>query len=161
QLVHAAAPLQRAARGSLEGMAAGDGNADRSVAGRLASEPYRFDFFQAVSLLERMRPEATSVAEGVNPDREAVLFEAEPSLEFPASETVEVGRPAKPGLATRMRVAFMSLAGVQGPLPRAYVERMLGTKSRTAPLKAFLNVFHHRLVSIFYRARRKRRLAMD
>lgn len=142
-------------------MASGDGNADRSVAGRLTAEPYQFDFFQAVALLERTRPDATSVGEGVNADREAVRFEAEPSLDFPASEIVSIQQAAKKTSPSLMRVAFLSLAGVQGPLPRTYIERMLGSRSRSGALKAFLNIFHHRLVSIFYRARKKRRLAMD
>jgi type VI secretion system protein ImpH len=142
-------------------MAAGNGNADRSVAARLLAEPYQFDFFQAVSLLERMRPEATSVGEGVNADREAVRFEAEPSLDFPASEISGIEHSARKTAPSVMRVAFLTLAGVQGPLPRPYIERMLGSRARSGALKAFLNIFHHRLVSIFYRARRKRRLAMD
>lgn len=141
-------------------MAAGDRNPDRSVAAQLSAEPYRFDFFQAVSLLERMRPEATTVGDGVNVEREAVRFEAEPSLAFPASDVVTIQRAA-PTAPAVMRVAFMSLVGVQGPLPRPYVERMLGASSRTLALKAFLNIFHHRLVSIFYRARRKRRVGLD
>lgn len=142
-------------------MAAVDRNADSSVAARLAAEPYQFDFFQAVSLLERMRPEATSVGESVNAEREAVRFEAEPSLDFPASEIVSIAQPAKKTAPSLMRVAFFTLAGVQGPLPRVYIERMLGARSKSGPLKAFLNIFHHRLVSLFYRARRRRRLALD
>jgi type VI secretion system protein ImpH len=142
-------------------MAAVDGNADRSVAARLSAEPFDFEFFQAVSLLERMRPDATSVGEGVNVDREAVRFEAEPSLDFPASDIVSLKQAPAKNAPSLMRVAFFTLAGVQGPLPRAYIERMLGARSKSTALKAFLNIFHHRLVSIFYRARRKRRLALD
>ncbi len=142
-------------------MAAGDGNADRSVAARLSAEAYQFEFFQAVSLLERMRPDATSVGEGINVEREAVRFEAEPSLDFPASEVVSVTHAARKTAPSLMRVAFLTLAGVQGPLPRVYIERMLGSRAKSGALKSFLNLFHHRLVSIFYRARRKRRLAMD
>ena len=142
-------------------MAAGNRNADRSVAARLLAEPYQFDFFQAVSLLERLRPDTVSVGEGVNADREAVRFESEPSLDFPASDVVSIEQPGERGAAANMRVAFLTLAGVQGPLPRAYIERMLGARSKSGALKAFLNIFHHRLTSIFYRARRKRRLALD
>lgn len=142
-------------------MAASDGNPDRSVAARLAAEPYRFDFFQAVSLLERARPDATTVGDGIDADREAVRFEAEPSLTFAASDVVAITPAAQPAEPAVMRVAFMSLASVQGPLPRPYIERMLGSRARTEPIRAFLNIFHHRLVSIFYRARRKRRVGLD
>jgi type VI secretion system protein ImpH len=142
-------------------MAADRGHADRSVAARLAAAPYQFDFFQAVSLLERMREDAVSVGEGVHPAREAVTFVAEPSLVFPASEIASLEEPAEPNAPWRMRVSFMSLGGVQGPLPRPFTERMLGSKTRTGPIRAFLDIFHHRLLSIFYRARRSRRVTLD
>ena len=142
-------------------MATNGGDPDRSVAERLAAEPYRFDFFQAVSLLERMRPDATPVGEGVHPQREAVHFAADPDLAFPSSEIAGIEPPPAPSGAWTMRVPFMALAGVQGPLPRVYAERMLGARSRTGAVRAFLDIFHHRLVSIFYRARRSRRLGMD
>jgi type VI secretion system protein ImpH len=142
-------------------MAADRGHADRSVAARLAAAPYQFDFFQAVSLLERMREGEVSVGEGMHPSRECVSFSAEPSLTFPASEIAALEEPEGPDQPWRMRVAFMTLAGVQGPLPRAYTERMLGSKSRTSGIRAFLDMFHHRLLSVFYRARRTRRITLD
>jgi type VI secretion system protein ImpH len=142
-------------------MAADRRHPDRSVAERLAAEPYRFDFFQAVSLLERMRPDATSVGDGVDPSREAVHFEAVPSLAFPASEISVVTPPGEPGEPTTMRVEFLSLAGVQGPMPRPFTERLLAVRRRGAAARAFLDIFHHRLTSIFYRARRKRRVGLD
>lgn len=142
-------------------MAANRGHADRSVAARLAAAPQQFDFFQAVSLLERIRPDAESVGEGVHPSREAVEFAAEPSLAFPASEIAGLDTPETARAPWRMRVSFMSLGGVQGPLPRPYTERMLGSKTRTGPIRAFLDMFHHRLLSVFYRARRTRRITLD
>src|SRR4051812_27581640 len=106
-------------------MAADRGYADRSVAARLAAAPYQFDFFQAVSLLERLRDDEVSVGEGMNPSQEVVSFSAEPSLAFPASEIGALEPPADPNGQWQMRVNFMTLGGVQGPLPRAYTERML------------------------------------
>jgi type VI secretion system protein ImpH len=142
-------------------MAADRGHADRSVAARLAAAPHQFEYFQAVSLLERIRADAVSVGEGVHPSREAVEFNADPSLVFPASEIAALEAPQNDRDPWRMRVSFLSLAGVQGPLPRPYTERMLGSKTRTGPIRAFLDMFHHRLLSIFYRARRRRRVTLD
>lgn len=151
-------------------MAADGGHADRGVAPspggaglatKLEAEPYRFDFFQAVSLLERSRPHASPVGEGVHPEHEAVRFTADPGLEFPASDVSAVLPPTQDGDPYTMRVPFLALAGVQGPLPRVYTERMLGNKARNTPLRAFLDIFHHRLASIFYRARKKRRIPLE
>lgn len=127
----------------------------------LEKHPYRFDFFQAVSVLERLRPHATPVGEGVHPQHEAVRFSADPGLEFPASDVAAITAPAGDDEPWEMKVPFIALAGVQGPLPRALTERMLASKKTTGPMRAFLDIFHHRLASIFYRARKKRRVALD
>ncbi len=142
-------------------MAAERGRTDHSIAERLAREPYRFDFYQAVSLLERMRPDAPSVGEGVDASTEAVRFSSAAGLGFPASEVAEVQPPERAKDPWRMRVAFLGLAGVQGPLPRAFTERMLGRKSRSAATREFLDIFHHRLVALMYRVRRTQRIGLD
>ncbi|HXT17705.1 MAG TPA: type VI secretion system baseplate subunit TssG [Gemmatimonadaceae bacterium] len=142
-------------------MAAERGRTDRSVIERLESEPYRFDFYQAVSLLERMRPEAPSVAEGVDAAREAVRFSSAAGLGFPASEIANVEPPERTASPWRMRVAFLGLGGVQGPLPVAFTERLLSRKSRGIALREFLDIFQHRLVSLMYRVRRRHRIGLD
>ena len=56
------------------------------VAEKLRREPFSFDFFQAVRLLERMFPERTSVGQFSHPDTEVARFGVHPSLAFPASQ---------------------------------------------------------------------------
>ncbi|MDB4876980.1 MAG: uncharacterized protein JWM41_3426 [Gemmatimonadetes bacterium] len=142
-------------------MATERGRTDRSVAERLESEPYRFDFYQAVSLIERMRPDAASVASGVDSTREAIRFSSASGLDFPPSEVESIESPQTAAAPWHMRVAFLGLAGVQGPMPRAFTERLLGRKSRNIALREFLDIFHHRLVALMYRVRRKQRIGVD
>jgi type VI secretion system protein ImpH len=142
-------------------MATERGRTDRSVAERLQSEPYRFDFYQAVSLIERMRPGAVSVGSGVDATKEAVHFTSSSGLDFPASDVATIDAPETTTAPWRMRVAFLGLGGVQGPLPHAYVERLLSRKSRNVALREFLDIFHHRLVALMYRVRRKQRIGVD
>jgi type VI secretion system protein ImpH len=142
-------------------MATERGRTDRSVAERLESEPYRFDFYQAVSLIERMRPESASVASGVDSTREAIRFSSASGLDFPPSDVESIQSPATTSAPWNMRVAFLGLAGVQGPMPRAFTERLLGRKSRNIALREFLDIFHHRLVALMYRVRRKQRIGVD
>ena len=52
----------------------------------LASEPFRFRFFQAVRLLQRLTPERNPVGKFVHPSTEVVRFSARQTLTFPASE---------------------------------------------------------------------------
>jgi type VI secretion system protein ImpH len=131
----------------------------------LFEEPYRFSFFQAVRLLQRLREDRAPVGRDNAPAREAVRFVAHRGLSFPASEIHEL-RPAKeerdlaePGTPI-MTVAFMGLTGPMGVLPTFYTEKMIEEflryrrikRGSIPPLAAFLDLFNHRLISLFFRA---------
>lgn len=60
-----------------------------SVADLLFEEPYRFDFFQAVRLLDRLRA-GVPVGHDGPPRREVVRFAGRPSLKFPPSTIVDL-----------------------------------------------------------------------
>ncbi|HXZ03011.1 MAG TPA: type VI secretion system baseplate subunit TssG [Stellaceae bacterium] len=139
-------------------MAAFGWRTDRPVAEQLFAEPYRFDFFQAVHLLERLLPRATRVGEGSGIRPEPVRFRSSLMAAFPASEIDRLALGARPGDPPEMLVNFMGLAGGFGPLPPPLSEHVLARARRgdTAACD-FLDVFNHRLVSLFYRARAKHR----
>jgi len=121
------------------------------VAARLRAEPFCFEFFQAVRLLERLLPDRMAVGEFARPADEVVRFRAHPSLSFPASEIQsltegERGQPA-------MTVNFMGLVGPGGMLPLHYTELIVArAAARDRTLQDFFDVFHHRIVSLFYQA---------
>jgi type VI secretion system protein ImpH len=121
---------------------------------RLFAEPYCFEFVQAVRLLRRFYPHRKEVGLFQPPRTEAVRFGATPSLAFPASEIQElVERPSAPPL---MRVNFMGLIGPLGVLPLYYTELVADrVRGRDHTLLDFLDIFHHRLISLFYRVSRK------
>lgn len=126
------------------------------VGEKLATEPYRFEFFQAVRLLEVLFPDRTPVGKFAHPSGEVVHFSANPSLAFPASQIQAIDE-VKDGPA-RLTVNFMGLIGPEGALPNPYttliIERLRA--SDTAP-RDFLDIFNHRIISLFYRAWRKYR----
>lgn len=88
----------------------------------LFAEGYKFDFFQAVRLLEILNPECHSAGEGSDPLKEAVRFRSNNSLGFPASDVQEVAPPTEQGHPARMIVNFLGLAGAHGPLPHPFTE---------------------------------------
>src|SRR5215467_2611625 len=122
----------------------------------LASDPTRFAFFQAVRLLQRARARATHVGGYGSPAAEAVRFRAHPSMTFPASEIQSIDFP--PRRPAEMVVNFMGLTGPLGVLPLHYTaflrERI---RERDTALRDFLDLFHHRFISLFYLAWQKYR----
>lgn len=136
-------------------MAAFGWRENESLEAWLFEQPWRFDFFQAVRLLERLRQDATPLAEGFDPLGEAVRFVSRVGLEFAPSEIHDL-KPA--GSATHppvMTVNFMGLAGLQGPLPRVVTERILErVRQKDTAFRDFLDIFNHRLVSLVVRARK-------
>lgn len=118
--------------------------------------PGRFQFFQAVRLLHRLFPERGSVGLYVPPQREVVRFSVNNSLAFPPGQihSLEWDNNGQP----RMVVNFMGLTGPVGVLPIWYTElirQRLRMKDQT--LEAFLDLFNHRAISLFYQAWEKYR----
>jgi type VI secretion system protein ImpH len=123
---------------------------------KLRREPFSFDFFEAVRLLERLHPERTSVGQFSHPGTEVARFGAHASLAFPASQIQAMTWPENGPV--QMTVNFMGLTGPEGVLPNPYtsliIERM---RSADYATRDFLDIFNHRIISLFYRAWRKYR----
>jgi type VI secretion system protein ImpH len=124
----------------------------------LFEEGYRFDFFQAVRVLERLYPDRQPIGRDANPWREAVRFRSHLSLSFPPSAIYEVDRAEDGDGPAQMTVTFMGLTGPLGVLPRHYTELLLERmRHKDEALRDFLDLFNHRLISLFYRAWEKYR----
>ncbi len=138
-------------------MAAFGWRKDRSLVEQLFAEPYRFDFFQAVSLLERLTPQAADVGESAPRAPEPVRFRSSLMAAFPASEIDHLQLGAS-GEAPEMTVNFLGLAGGFGPLPPPLSEHVLArTRRGDTAARDFLDVFNHRLIALMYRLRARRR----
>ncbi|MGH7504403.1 MAG: type VI secretion system baseplate subunit TssG, partial [Longimicrobiales bacterium] len=132
------------------------------VAKELERRPTSFDFFQAVRLLERLHPERAAVGDFVEPSTEVVHFGVNPSIAFPASDVFALATSEDGDAPAHMTVNFMGLVGPAGVLPYEY--SLLATERRRAKdgaLLAFFDLFHHRIISLFYRAWRKYRFTAD
>jgi type VI secretion system protein ImpH len=156
-------------------MAPTNGRESAGLSAELLRVPQRFDFFQAVRLLERLahdaaradarRPCAAVGADEV-PAREAVRFRALPSLSFPPAPVSKIDWPAagdgRDNGALRpaeMVVTFLGLTGPLGVLPPHYTALLLRrVRAKDFSLRDFLDLFHHRAASLFYRAWEKYRL---
>lgn len=119
---------------------------------RLLESGNTYGFFQAVQMIQRHSPGAKAVGTGANPGKEALRFKVSPSLSFPAGD---VERIRKPDEAERfeMTVTFMGLVGAGSPLSAYMTEEALRDYlDADGAVTAFYDIFHHRLISLFYRA---------
>lgn len=131
---------------------------DPSLAEELLDEGYRFDFFEAVRVLERLYPHRQPVGDEAMPGEEVVRFRSRLALTFPPSAIYELNEPQDSGKPVEMTVAFMGLTGPLGVLPRHYTELLLErVRKKDFVLRDFLDLFNHRLISLFYRAWEKYR----
>lgn len=131
-----------------------------SPAGRLLSEPYRFDFFQAVRLLRELAGDAA----GPVPADATVRFAAYPSLAFPPSTIADL-RPPGPDRPPVLALAFLGLTGPSGVLPRHYTELLLRAEreakgAERGALRDWFDLFNHRMAVLFYAAWEKYRFTL-
>ena len=116
-------------------MAASYRSPDSSIADILQKDPCRFDFFQAVRLLE------------IN--RRKIDFTATTSLSFPASEIISLTEDEE---RFTLHVSFLSLTGAHGPMP-FWLSELLAERIKLGDtvLRDFLDLFNNRLIHLFYR----------
>lgn len=120
---------------------------------RLAAEAGRIDFYAALRLLEQAHPELPRIGTSLRPRDDAVRFGQEPSLAF-AAATLAGFEPGSEGRRDRLLVNFIGLLGANGPLPIHLTEYARDRLRNAADptLARFLDLFHHRMVTLFYRA---------
>ena len=119
----------------------------------ITAEPHHFDFFQALRLIEAAHPDKPRLGRARRPVDEPVRLGQSDELSFAASSIVRVD-PADRSGRPRIEVRFFGLFGPNGPLPlhmTAYArERRLHRGDET--FGRFADLFHHRLLLLFYRA---------
>ena len=143
-----------------------------SVADWLYAEPYRFEFTQAVRLLEivvaysrgdNARETAqAALGEGPDPARERLKLRAAVGFGFPPQEIADLVPAPGPGETPELVANFFALAGGRSTLPDWVAELLLQQERiHDTALRDFLDIFHHRLLSLRYRLRLHHRPWLD
>jgi len=150
-----------------------------SVIDSLIENPYRFEFFQAVRVLEK-----SFINKGIKTGLagERICFRNSLTLSFPPSEIELFTRYSKvvepddlPGGDSEqvavpeqfdtyeITPTFIGLTGPMGAMPRHYTEQLIERESlhRDRAARAFLDVFSNRMVAMFYEAWKKYRLPVQ
>lgn len=124
------------------------------LTGRLLAEPHRFSFFQVVRLLHRAHPEAVPLGRQGPAAREVLRLRPALSFAFPDADIASLAREKAPEGPPRftVEVNFLGLYGSVSPLPSFFTEEMLQAPDETELVRGFLDIFHHRFLSLFARA---------
>lgn len=134
---------------------------DRLAADRLTffasleARPWAHDFYQVMRRVEGLYPGNARIGESRRPVDDVLRLGQQASLSFAPANVAALrhdgqGRP-------RVEVRFLGLFGPQGPMPThltAFV-RSREYSSNDPTLARFADIFHHRQLSMFYRAWRQ------
>jgi len=128
----------------------------------LLTEPKDCDFFQAVRLMQKHWAELPRVGYANLPKDEPVRFGQTPSLAHP-STLIESFTQAVQDRPAQMKLMYHGLLGVNGPMPLNYTEYAMERRHahRDETFAAFLDVFHHRMMSFLARAWADNNIAVD
>jgi type VI secretion system protein ImpH len=121
-----------------------------------------FDFFEAVRLLECLHRELPKIGSSQHPRQDPVRFRQSPSLAF-APTAIERFASATNTKPAELSVLFLGLFGPNGAMPlhlTEFVRERIHLK-HDPTLACFLDVFHHRALSLFYRAWARSRKTVD
>jgi len=136
-------------------MASKDGKTSDRLAllDSVAAEPWRYGLLSLIRRLDSLNPDAPGTGRSVKPAQDAIRFSQDPFNEFAPSTltglvTDEEGRPP------RLVQTFFGLFGPDGPLPNHLTEvaRDRARQHADPTIARFADLFHHRLISLYYRA---------
>ena len=126
--------------------------------GHLLAEPGDADFHRAVHLLQASVRDSAPIGRQGPVAREAVRFRASLDLAFHNADiaAIEVGQ----GSGFEVTGNFLGLYGTVSPLPAYYTENILHADDPELE-RGFLDLFHHRLYSLFHRCWERLRIDLD
>lgn len=151
-----------------------DARSQPALGERLLQCACEFDFFQAVWLFERFSGGHTLVGQRGPVAKERLRFRPDLSLGFPATDVrrmIACHQTDTDEPYHILEITFLGLYGVSTPLPLHYAvdilrsaergtttlpgappEQPTGAAPATSPVRDFVDIVHHRVISLFYRS---------
>ncbi|WP_075291369.1 type VI secretion system baseplate subunit TssG [Pararhizobium arenae] len=135
-------------------------NALQDLLDTIRRAPEDFDLFQALRRVEATAPESPRLGQSARPSQDPVRLGQQPSLVFSPRTIASVTEPTKGERASRwetpdrIETYSFGLFGPNGPLPLHLTEYVFSrmTNDRDETMARFADMFHHRMLSFFYRA---------
>ncbi len=119
----------------------------------LEANPSAHGFYQVMRLLERLTPDRPRLGRSARPKHDILRLAQEPSSIFAPSSLAALEASANDRPA-RLLVHFFGLFGPDGPLPLHLTDyaRDRRRNHRDPSFQRFADIFHHRALSLFWRA---------
>lgn len=135
-------------------MATEDRSAYDDLITRLSSEPHRFGFFQALRFIEAAHPDVPGFGRSRRARQDPIRLGQKVTLAFASSTLAEL-QPATEARPARLLQHFHGVFGANGPLPLHLTEYAIARRLsyHDPTFVRFCDIFHHRMVSLFYRIR--------
>ncbi len=119
----------------------------------IQAKPWAFDYFQALRWIESQHPNKPRLGTARKPSDEPVRLGQAPDMSF-APSTLHALVPGTSKSPPRIEVRFFGLFGPNGPMPFHLTEyaRERLIHHGDASFARFADLFHHRMLLLFYRA---------
>jgi len=127
---------------------------DLSRLAPLAEDPTKFNFFQALRLIEAAYPDSPRLGKSKRPRQDKIRLRQKVDMAFATSTVADFKINDEKGGPGYMSSYMFGVFGPNGPMP-THVSEYVRERQRNArdhTFAAFADMFHHRLISLFYRA---------
>lgn len=144
-------------------MNTGPAEAERGAFWRaLAAAPFRQDFYALLRRIENLWRDRPRLGRALRPLDEPVRLAQDADLDFAPAPVSSLGQDSG-APAPRLGVRVFGLFGPHGALPLHLTElaRSRERQHGDAALRAFIDIFHHRMLLLFYRAWAQAQPAVD
>jgi len=124
----------------------------------LLDQAKRMNFIRFCELLELAAPDMPALGTTDSPATDPIRFRSRAQLGFPGREIdavrYDIDDPAAPPSVV---TTFLGFYGVDARMPAYFVDEVAQHRDGAEPLSAFLDIFHHRIITQLYRVARKYR----
>lgn len=117
-------------------------------------KPRSFEFFQLLHLIERLLPQCAQIGRAGPAGDEPVRLRPSLSMSFPACDldTMAWTEDALNGSGKlQVTTTFLGLYGTDSPLPTHFTESLMAEHEEDERVRGFLDLFHHRVLSLLFR----------